>query len=895
MLSSSKGSQRFSLLLLDEGEYYFDDFSGFYYPPSETDELSFKRRVKGRLKLCSLSVIFDPDDHKLPITRIPFKLADTIEPWQGPLLSFLPAKADLFVIHSSGWVEMKENNANAPYVFREERRDHRFSLNYVSLSNFLSRVNALYTLSRIPPEVADQELRELIEEREAAMTFDTSALEDINEQILIEKRGVRVTPLVNNPGEILITNAVVYFQPFNNISINTVEKIPLSSIMRISKRRYVLRNVGIEIFMNSDQSVFFAFKTSQIRDAVYDTLIKQPVVLKNLSKDDQMNMTLKWQNAIISNYEYLMYLNNMAGRTFNDITQYPVFPWVLADYSSPVLDLDDPATFRDLSKPIGALNPERLKMLKERMSHVTEKENKFLYGTHYSAPGYVLFYLVRQAPEYMLRLQNGKFDAPGRMFHSIAETWSGVLNNPADVKELIPEFYDPSKCFFLLNTERLNLGIKDNGARIDDVVLPQWAAGAEDFVKKCREALESDYVSENIHHWIDLIFGYKQQGDEAVAADNVFYHLTYEGAVDIDAIRDPFQRAAIIAQIKEFGQTPKQLFFTPHPQRLPKTSRVAHIPITQSFSVEHLDIPSLLLSPNVWNLDKLEMDFSYKLHKDLITSCCLSSDGKTHFSVAQDSSLKIYSLEEKKQIRSVNICELTLSSCVLSQDQKVVIMGSWDNNIYTYNIDYGKVGDAVSAHDDAVSALCMRRDLLVSGSWDATVKTWKYSQSGLSRLPIVDFTDFETEVHCVDVDSSGMIIAAGTADGNVTLLDTRTKSPIRTVQAHQDVVNAVRFTPDGIRFISCSNDDSFKVFEVNGNEMFSSDVGEKLRCLTTDGKTLLIGGDNGFFRVWDIESGKETQHPKEYPENVMSVVCADDGSTVVAGCGGVLRVYTSKT
>lgn len=47
----------------------------------------------------------------------------------------------------------------------------------------------------------------------------------------------------------------------------------------------------------------------------------------------------------------------------------------------------------------------------------------------------------------------------------------------------------------------------------------------------------------------------------------MFYHLTYEGAVDIDAIRDPMERRALERQIQEFGQTPSQLFTTPHPLR----------------------------------------------------------------------------------------------------------------------------------------------------------------------------------------------------------------------------------------------------------------------------------------------------------------------------------------
>ena len=122
---------------------------------------------------------------------------------------------------------------------------------------------------------------------------------------------------------------------------------------------------------------------------------------------------------------------------------------------------------------------------------------------------------------------------------------------------------------FLRNSSGIDFGTKQRGEKIDDVILPPWAKGsADEFVRLNRAALESEYVSLNLHHWIDLIFGFKQLGRAAVEANNVFFHLTYEGGVDIDRIEDETVRDATIAQIEHFGQTPSQLFSAPHPTRI---------------------------------------------------------------------------------------------------------------------------------------------------------------------------------------------------------------------------------------------------------------------------------------------------------------------------------------
>ena len=410
-----------------------------------------------------------------------------------------------------------------------------------------------------------------------------------------------VTPLNLVPGHLEITTQRLHFiedidsselvdietstlspslSPFLSNNSSTPEivkelKISLSELKEIHLRRYLLRPSALEIFLVNRSNYFFNF-TKKERTKVYNKIIAQnPPNLsyfESASPQEILNksdLTRKWQLRLISNFDYLMQLNTIAGRSYNDITQYPVFPWILKDYSSEKLDLSNPDSYRDLSKPIGALEPERLAQFISRYENFCDDIiPQFHYGSHYSSAGIVLFYLIRTEPftTHAIQLQGGKFDHADRMFDSVPNCWNNVLTNAADVKELIPEFfYFP---YFLRNENGVHFGTLQNGSPLHHVELPSWANSPEEFVYLHRKALESEYVSLHLHEWIDLIFGYKQRGQAAIDAHNVFYYLTYEGAVDLDAIEDENERKATESQIDNFGQTPAQLMTRNHPKRL---------------------------------------------------------------------------------------------------------------------------------------------------------------------------------------------------------------------------------------------------------------------------------------------------------------------------------------
>lgn len=546
----------------------------------------------------------------------------------------------------------------------------------------------------------------------------------------------------------------------------------MTSLHQIYSRRYLLRRSALELFMVDRSNFFFDFGSTEGRRNAYRAIVQaRPPHLNNVylatQRPEQLlkrtQLMERWARWEISNFEYLMQLNTLAGRSYNDITQYPVFPWILSDYSSKNLDLADPSTYRDLSKPVGALNPDRLRKFQERYSSFDDPViPKFHYGSHYSSAGTVLYYLVRVEPftTLSIQLQGGKFDHADRLFSDISGTWNGVLEDMSDVKELVPEFFYLPEV--LTNENLIDFGTTQLGGKIDSVKLPSWAENPVDFIHKHRLALESEYVSAHLHEWIDLIFGYKQRGKEAISANNVFFYITYEGTVDIDKITDPVQQRATQDQIAYFGQTPSQLLTVPHMKRMP-LAEVLHL---QTIFRNPKEVkPYAIASPERCNLPAgaihassdtvIVVDTSapaahVALHSwqpntpDGQGTPFLFQHGKASSSSAGGALIRMFKVPtglgsdewQFPQATAFAASGIRNSAVVaITCDKDIITGGHADNSVKLLSPDGAKTLETAFGHCAPVTCVAISADsnFLVTGSRDTTVLLWRIHRASTSR------------------------------------------------------------------------------------------------------------------------------------------------------------------
>ncbi|EAY19874.1 Beige/BEACH domain containing protein [Trichomonas vaginalis G3] len=391
---------------------------------------------------------------------------------------------------------------------------------------------------------------------------------------------------------------------------------------------------------------------------------------------EKLKLTLRWKRRMISTYEYIHWLNIISGRSFLSRENYPIFPWIMANYDN---DLEY-VKFRNLAKNINTTNTKRVQKIKAReLEDALDNECVILFKNNYIS---------------------NKIGVKDLLFETNKNSLEDVYNDlvirdpddPRDSFESIEEyFYCPDLVF--------------------DKKVPKYFSNATEFVVKQRQMLEMDGA--NIEKWIDMVFGVSQQGESATQTDN-----TYDYKIFSNAFED---RSDDIEQVMgKMGNAPQKLFDSYHPMRNPQTKGVQR----QMVKLDISGIFCMFLYKNmnffVTNNNTIigvegtsvKQTLNYKIN-EIYTVKHLPSTSRCRIAIFGrfDDYFSIFDVEEKTTIRSSDIGHI----CSIHSDKTNIYCGIENGTIKEIDQNL-EISKSISISDYPIKDIycCLFNNIMIS-------------------------------------------------------------------------------------------------------------------------------------------------------------------------------------
>ena len=463
--------------------------------------------------------------------------------------------------------------------------------------------------------------------------------------------------------------------------------------------------------------------------------------------------------------------------------------------------------------PISAQTVESRERSKSAFSFSKhEFECPYHFGTHYSAGGTILHYLIRIQPfsSEALNLQGGRFDLPDRIFGSIKKSWNSTQSSLSDTKELIPEFFFLPEMFVKSNNE--NFGVRQCGKTVNDVNLPKWAKNNVFlFLFKHRQALESEHVSKNLHYWIDLIFGFRQHGKKAEEVCNLFHPITYSDIYEktMADVKGNFLKG-YFCQAVHYGQVPSQLFPKPHPKR-----EVFQVKKTLC---ERLQKKKECLCP---------LKFSYQ-SKVIPLSCSnffifVLIEERKIFILKFKWALSMIDKSSEKKFELAGVFPTHRLMAGVYDDRFIVTSGYPDFSIALHDF-FGNIKRILHFHSMDTSDLYCRK-WVVSASLDSTLVLWTETEEKLLQGHI-------SPIHSVTGIYELSLIAS--CSDYILIHDSRTGEVIKKISEKCSKVRSNSFG-----FFICQVENELKVFYMNGQGL-KSIIHNKQKAFTVISEFIIL-------------------------------------------------------
>ena len=283
-------------------------------------------------------------------------------------------------------------------------------------------------------------------------------------------------------------------------------------------------------------------------------------------------------------------------------------------------------------------------------------------------------------------------------------------------------------------------------------------------------------------------------------------------------------------------------------------------------------------------------------HKNTVTGCLFTVDGRRILSSSSDNSLKVWDAETGEELTTITghsspqFGGLGVGNISLSPDGSFFASQGGDDKLILWNADSGTIIAEIAGHnkaetwgraiwDYAISPDSMR---VVTAGDDKLLKIWN-AHSGAELAVLEGHTARITD--CVFSPDGKRVISAS-HDNTLRIWDSTSGQHIATLAGHTKLVHKCAINPDGSLIASASEDGTLKIWNAeNGNLVFSLDGHDAgvIRCLfSPDGGYLTSAGNDQKIIVWDPVDGHELATMEGHLDRITGIYISPDSNLIAS-------------
>ncbi|MEH2071365.1 MAG: WD40 repeat domain-containing protein [Nostoc sp.] len=221
----------------------------------------------------------------------------------------------------------------------------------------------------------------------------------------------------------------------------------------------------------------------------------------------------------------------------------------------------------------------------------------------------------------------------------------------------------------------------------------------------------------------------------------------------------------------------------------------------------------------IWHVGALDLIDILHKHHGVVRCAAFTPDGRMLATGGDDRKILFWDLIHRQVAIALSLDDTAAHSLVLSPDGQTVVTGSYRKiKVWQISADTGILSlkdtqplHTLMGHSHIVGSLAIGTNgkLLVSGSWDQTIKVWQLETGELLHT----LKGHKDRVYAIALSPDEQIIASGSADRTIKLWHLQTGELLGTFTGHENIVTALAFTASGEMLVSGSLDKTIKIWQ----------------------------------------------------------------------------------